>query len=208
MSPIKRSNVTPDYGWNERAGRYVNLSTGRFVTNSQIKGALEGMVDASKRNINGLSQSLLDGDISLAEWRASMMAEIKTMHTAAAAAKRGGWAQMSQSDWGWTGSKIKAQYQYLERFAQQILDGTQKLDGRVLTRANLYGMAQRGTFEEMGRRLAFNAGYTEERRVLGAAEHCDGCVEQAGQGWQPLGTLDPIGGEECRTNCQCEFEYR
>lgn len=203
-----RSPLTPDYGWNERAGRYVNLDTGRFVPRGQIKGALEGLVDSGKVNVRALSQSLLDGDISLAQWRAGMMQEIKVMHTASTAAARGGWAQMSASDWGYTGSKIKAQYKYLENFAQQIASGKQKLDGRLLVRADLYSQAPRGSFEEMVRRMMVNKGLTEERRVLGAAEHCEGCLEQAGLGWQPINTLDPIGAEECRTHCQCEFEYR
>ncbi|HEY6021351.1 MAG TPA: hypothetical protein VIY48_16040, partial [Candidatus Paceibacterota bacterium] len=52
-------------------------------------------------------------------------------------------------------------------------------------------------------------GYEEERRVLEpGADHCEGCEEQAAQGWQPIGTLDPIGDEECMTRCKCEFEYR
>jgi hypothetical protein len=48
----------------------------------------------------------------------------------------------------------------------------------------------------------------EERRVLGVADHCPGCLEQAGLGWQPIGTLDEIGTEECGNNCRCEYEYR
>jgi len=38
--------------------------------------------------------------------------------------------------------------------------------------------------------------------------NCNGCLEQAGLGWQPIGTLDEIGAEECGNNCRCEFEYR
>jgi len=38
--------------------------------------------------------------------------------------------------------------------------------------------------------------------------NCNGCLEQAGLGWQPIGTLDEIGAEECGNNCRCEYEYR
>jgi hypothetical protein len=38
--------------------------------------------------------------------------------------------------------------------------------------------------------------------------NCNGCLEQAGLGWQPIGTLDEIGAEECNQNCRCEFEYQ
>lgn len=204
----KTNPLTPEYGWSERASRYYNLSTGRFVSTSNVKTALEGVVTRSQANVRGLSQALLDGDITLAEWRAAMMSEVKVMHVASSAAARGGWAQMSQGDWGYTGNLVKKQYAYLERFAQDIASGKQKLDGRLLTRAGLYAEAPRGSFAEMFRRMMTGKGMTEERRVLGAAEHCDGCLEQAGLGWQPINTLDPIGAEECRTHCQCEFEYK
>jgi len=38
--------------------------------------------------------------------------------------------------------------------------------------------------------------------------NCNGCLEQASLGWQPIGTLDDIGDEECNMNCLCNFEYR
>jgi len=205
---IQSSTLTPEYVWNERAGRYASVVTGRFVSARNVKAALEGVVKASGDNITALSQSLLDGNITLAEWRAQMMVQVKTAHTAAAAAARGGWAQMSQSDWGAVGQLIKRQYQYLENFAQEIASGKQKLDGRLLTRAKMYAEAPRGTFEQIARRMAANKGMTEERRVLGFAEHCIGCTEQAALGWQPIGTLAPIGSQECRSHCQCHYEFR
>jgi hypothetical protein len=38
--------------------------------------------------------------------------------------------------------------------------------------------------------------------------NCNGCLDQASLGWQPIGTLDGIGEEECLSNCHCVFEYR
>lgn len=206
---MSRTNpLTPEYGWNERASRYVNLDNGRFVSSSVVKGELENVITSGQISIEFRTQALLDGNITAAEWRAGMLADIKTMHVAAAASARGGWAQMTPTDWGWTGSQIKKQYQYLERFAQDIVSGKQPLNGRLMVRAKLYGQAGRGTFEEMRRRMAYKSGQIKERRVLGHAEHCGGCKKQASLGWQPIGTLDPIGAEECLTNCQCTFEYR
>lgn len=53
-----------------------------------------------------------------------------------------------------------------------------------------------------------NRGYVEERSVLGIADHCDGCLAEAGKGWRPIGTLLPIGGRDCKARCRCHFEYR
>lgn len=201
--------LSSEYAWNEEAGRYVSLTTGRFVPFSAVRDALESVIDASAVRMNVVTQQLIDGQIPLAEWQAGMMEQIKLAHTAAAAASRGGWAQMSQADWGATGRMIRDQYDYLRNFAEEIASGKQALDGRALVRADLYGDAARGTFEQMRRRYEQQQnGMTEERRMLGDADHCPGCLEQASLGWQPIGTLDPIGAEECITRCHCNFIYR
>lgn len=74
----------------------------------------------------------------------------------------------------------------------------------------MYGGAPRGTYEEMRRRYEGQVnGMEEERRLLEKdGANCPGCLDQADLGWQPIGTLDPIGAEECQVNCRCEFEFR
>jgi hypothetical protein len=197
------------YGWNPTAHRYVDLESGRFVSQATIRDGLENLIDMSALNMNQLTQQLIDQQITLAAWQSGMMTEIKSAHVAASALSQGGWAQMTQSDWGATGQLIKEQYQYLRNFAQEIADGKQALDGRALVRSDMYGDAANGTYSEMIRRAQIAAGMEEERRILeDSINACDGCVEQAEQGWQPIGTLDPIGAEECQTRCRCEFDYR
>jgi hypothetical protein len=206
-----------EYGWNERAGRYVDQSTGRFVSFRTVKTELEAVVTASASNINTLSTRLVSGDITLAEWQLGMEREIKLSHVASAAAAKGGWAQMTPSDWGWVGSRVKEQYAYLRNFAQQIASGKEKLNGHLVARAEQYGMAARATYEEMRRRVMTNRGATEERRrITPGAEHCEGserrgtpgCEELALLGWQPIGSLPPIGAATCLMHCKCYFEYK
>jgi hypothetical protein len=206
--PIATSALTTAFGWNPPAGRYIDLATGRFIPFGQVRDGLESVMEASAARMNVVTQSLIDGNISLADWQTTMMEQIKLGHTASAASANGGWAQMTQSDWGATGQKIRDQYDYLRNFAGQIADGTQPLDGRCLVRADMYGQAPRGTFEAMRFRDAEESGAEEEIRILGDADHCDGCLEQAALGWQPLGILDDIGDEECLTRCHCSKRYR
>jgi len=200
----------PDYGWNEVAGRYINLDTGQFISSSKVRDALESVMDAANGHMNSLTMDLIGHNISLVQWQSAMMQEIKLAHTAAAASANGGWAQMTQSDWGFAGRLIRTQYEHLEKFANQIANGEQPLDGRALMRANLYGQAPRGTYEAQRQRQEILVnGMEEERRILEKdGANCQGCLDQAELGWQPVGTLDPIGAEECLTNCRCEFEYR
>lgn len=197
------------FGWNNAAKRYYELDSGRFVSRATLRDSLEALMDTSALNMNALTTKLIDGGISLADWQTGMMSEIKSAHVAASALSQGGWAQMTQSDWGATGQMIREQYDFLRNFAGQIASGEQPLDGRALVRSDLYGDAANGTFEAMKRRMMTNDGYDQERRVLeSGADHCDGCLDQAAQGWQPIGTLDAIGEEECQVRCRCEFEYQ
>jgi len=197
------------YGWNSGASRYIDMTTGRFVSQTLVRGGLEDMIDASAANMNLLSQSLLDGNISLANWQSAMMEQIKATHTASAALSQGGWAQMTQSDWGAVGQLIREQYDYLRNFAAQIASGEQPLDGRVLVRADMYGDASNGTFWEMDKRSHIQDGYNEGRRILeSGADHCDDCIAYAADGWMPIDEIPPIGDSQCVTRCRCEIEYR
>lgn len=196
------------YGWSENAQRYINLETGRFVSASTVRNALESLMQNSQANMNSLTQSLIEGNVTLAQWQTGMMQQIKVAHVAASAAANGGWAQMTASEWGFAGSLIKEQYQFLQNFAAQIASGEQGLDGRALMRANMYGEAARGTFEEMRRRSMIAAGMTEGRRILGDADHCDDCLEFAAEGWMPAEDVPAIGDSICLTRCHCEIEYR
>ena len=197
------------YSWNATAHRYYDAETGRFVPQSEIRNALENLIDQSGLNMNALTQSLQDGKISLADWQTGMMREIKLTHTASGALANGGWGQMTQADWGATGQLIREQYDYLRNFAKEIANGTQPLDGRMLVRADMYADASNGTFWEIDKRSHLQDGYDIGRRVLeSGADHCDDCLEYASEGWMPIEEIPEIGNSQCMTRCRCEIEYK
>ena len=197
------------FGWNATAHRYYDLTSGQFISSQTLADGLQSMMDTSAVNMNALTQQLIDNQISLSSWQASMMTEIKNTHVASSALANGGWAQMSQSDWGFVGSEIKAQYQYLANYANEIANGTQALDGRALVRSDLYADASNGTYWEMTSRGYMQDGFDEGRRVLeSGADHCDDCLEYANEGWQPIDDIPEIGNSQCLTRCRCEIEYR
>ncbi len=212
---IREFWLTEEYRWNEPAGRYI-ASSGQFVAFSAVQASLEEVLLGSQAEMDLLADRLQYGGIRVEEWRSMMIEQVKTVQVASAALGRGGWAQMSQADWGWVGRECRRQYAYLNRFADQIASGEQPLDGRFLTRAKMYGLAGRGTFEEMRRRYGkMYKGVVEERRRLTlGAEHCmtvgnkTGCLELAELDWQPVGTLPRIGFSPCIVNCRCYFEMR
>lgn len=127
---------------------------------------------------------------------------------------------------------------YLDRFRSQVESGVTPLDGRIAVRAGLYARAAWGVAwgvvrADAGRqsagivdplhpfphanpglrstpyaRAGSDRGNLLERRVLGDAHHCGDCPELADRGWQPYGTLPPIGATKCGPFCVCHFEYR
>lgn len=205
---IRTSSLTPDYAWNEKSGRYINVATGRYVSASVIRDELDRILLDARAETYEVTRQLIDDEINLIEWQLQMEKRIKTIHVVSAALALGGWAAMTAASWGKVGALIKAQYRYLDRFAREIESGKQKLDGSARVRAGMYAEAGRATHEAIRQQQRKAAGDTEERRVLGVADHCDDCVAEAAKGWQPIGTLRAIGDSKCKTHCHCKKEYR
>lgn len=195
------------YRWNEAARRYLD-ARGRFVPAVAVRDALDASIDESAGRMRDLSQALREGRVSLADWQLGMAREIRASQLAATALARGGWAQMRPADNGWAGQRIRTQYEYLRRFAEQIERGEQRLDGAFLQRAEQYIKAARTTHEEARRREARRAGDVEERSIRHAQDSCEQCIAEAARGWVPIGELVPVGQRACRANCRCSVEFR
>lgn len=199
----------PTYTWDEKAGRYRGAG-GKFVPAADVHRALNEAIDQSAKEIKAAALLLRDGSLSLSQWQVAMEREIKNSHLASAAAAVGGFGQMTKADYGRVGNQIKAQYQFLRSFVQDIQKGM-PLDGRFLNRAAMYIEAGRATYSLFERLRNKARGKGEERNILGNAEHCIGansCTEQTAKGWVPIGGLVPIGQRLCRVKCKCSIEYR
>jgi hypothetical protein len=204
----RSSTLTPAYSWDDRIGRYRDTSTGRFVQAAEIRRALDIVIEDARTEMRDLGQDLREGEIDIEIWQTQMAEGIKRSHLAYAALAVGGWAQMTQADFGRVGQRIRFQYDRLRRFAGQIASGAQRLDGSILRRVDLYVQATRATFHTFSRLMMSSRGFAEERNVLNPADHCVGCVGETDRGWVALGSLIPIGGRDCLTNCRCSIEYR
>jgi hypothetical protein len=191
--------------WNAKAGRYT--IGGRFVKQSEIRKALDASLAATSRTMANLSARLQKGNITLIEWERLMREAVKDAHLFSAALAKGGWAQMTQADYGRVGQMVRMQYTYLNRFAADIESGM-NLDGRFKARTEMYMEAGRTTYYNMYDQVQKKLGKTEERNILHSAEHCVQCIEQTGLGWVPIGELVQIGNRLCLTRCKCDKEYR
>lgn len=204
---IKPVPNVPEFRWNAAANRYI-ASNGQFVKVERIRGALDAFITGTVDAIETASNKLIAGEISLAQWQGEMMLHIKNANLAGGALEGGGWFNLSQADFGRMGQKIRGEYEYLRNFANQIESGAQPLNGRLTSRARLYGEQGRATYYEFGAIHAKEDGFKEERSFLTPSESCSECVGEAGKNWVPIGTLIPIGKRECLSNCNCYMQYR
>lgn len=196
--------------WNERAGRYINATTKRFVPWTQVRDSLDRAIDSSAAAMRQASQSLRDGTMRLTKWRSTMQTELKNMHLAAASLAKGGHKALTLADFGKVGATVKKEYGYLERLTAQIQSGAQPLDGRFLQRAEQYTKAGRATFEAQRRVEAIRRGQREMRSVRHASDSCPGCINQEALGWIALDDPRFIvpGSRQCRANCKCSLIFR
>lgn len=208
-----RSNIdlaSPTYTFDPTAGRYRSKATGRFVSEKAILSDIERYNETVLADaLEDLTKRMLDGRLDLASWQRQMAQEIKDSFIVNLQVGRGGKNATSFSDYGRAGNRLRFQYQRLNDFAAKIQLGD-LTPAQIIANARMYGLAPRTAFFDGVTSAKYAAGYVEERRVLNPAEHCSDCIQLAGLGWQPIGSLpEPGDGSTvCLTNDKCTKQYR
>lgn len=175
--------------------------------------AIDRHVARSRDNLRNIASELVAGKISPTQFRERMAAEIRIMHIGAATLGAGGILNLSENHMSLLNRRIAQQMAYLDNFVRDVQNRQAQgipLGNRDIARAGLYASAARVTASQAQRQFVTNQtrGESMERRVLGACEdHCADCESMAALGWQPVGSLPPIGDSECGQNCCCHFEY-
>ncbi len=199
------------YAWSPTAHQYFEVRTGRWVSRRTIRRALDRALEREALLARGLSNEYLDKNITLAEWRMGMRSIIKNTHQYSAALAKGGWAQLTQADYGRIGQRVRYHYEKLSGFVVDLEEGL-PLDGRYLQRAESYAQGSRSLYEQINRLEMADAGAVEERNILDDSlaeeRHCLQCPELSNEGWVSLGTLPVPGQRLCRSQCYCEMSYR
>jgi hypothetical protein len=193
------------YTWDGRRGRY--LDDGDLVPADAVRAALRTVVTDSADRLAVLAERFRDGRLDVIAWREAVRQELRTSYGVAASLAQGGVRQMGPSERGVLSGVLREQYGWLDQFA---LDAT---TGRVdpqsdafLARARLYAGQAHQTYEVFARRGAEGRGHTQERNVLGTADHCAECQALTARGWVPLGSLPLPGSRTCLGNCACTLE--
>jgi filamentous hemagglutinin len=191
--------------YDKKAARFRD-NRRRLISSDSIRRQIEKSVEMLGKDFRALSKRLNENQISFDEWKGQMREKIKSLHVLSAAVGRGGRRQMSKSDWGKVGAKIKKEYNFLENFAEEVKKG--HLSGsRLEYRASLYARSARTTFAEAEKTANKNVGKILCRRVVHAIESCEECRAWARKGFISIDKQPPIGSLICRSNCRCQIEY-
>lgn len=97
-----------------------------------------------------------------------------------------------------------------ETTTEQVVYPPRMTPGEFIARTEQYGNSVYSSGQEVARaRYIQGKVFDQERGYhVGADEPCPTCVERVNLGWQPIGTLRPIGDSECRCHCHCHLAYR
>lgn len=196
----------PKFRFDPRSGRY-RASSGRFLPSSTIRQWIDRTLDTHSRAVATLTEQFRSRTITLGQWEKGMRVELKHIHTYSALSALGGRSQLTQSDFGRIGQRLRQEYQFLQRLGDDIESGRQLPDGRLTNRARLFAQSGRSTFHAVERVEMLARGWDLEENVLANAEHCGGCLQETARGRVPIGSLVPIGSRPCLSNDRCRIRY-
>ena len=161
--------------------------------------------DEFEEEVSELSRKLRLGLITLVAWQIAMKQAIKRYHTDCALIAE----KLATVNWTEVSERVKAQYQWLGGFAQDIADKvgegwepTTAIDAR----ARLYGAAGLATFFVVLGRLKKWVRWV----TSGDAGVCDDCKTLESLGWmlyEDLPTHPGQGATICNGGCRCSLEY-
>jgi hypothetical protein len=194
------------YGFDRSSQRFRDLSTGRFVSEREVRDAVDRLADLTSRRMGEAAARYRAGQITSSDWLAEHLALVKQSQIASALAAYGGRANMTPERWGLVGYQIRVQYAFARKMAADVLSGRQRMNGRLDARARQYGQAARVLYENIRAREAATSALAWERNVRHASESCQQCRAQSAAGWVPRGTLVPVGARTCRSSCRCSIE--
>ena len=196
------------YRWEPNAGvsgRYRD-ERGRVVASSTVRRELDRYLDTDDP-AKALAEALRGRAVNLADWEIGMRRVVKNTHLNAIALERGGWANLTPSDYGRAGQIIREQYGYLKGFAADIASGKQRLDGTLGVRAKLYSQAARTSlYKSKAANMRLEVTHVRTRRS--ARDSCRQCLDLDGKVFRINDPSFPLPGQRiCRANCQCHLEY-
>jgi hypothetical protein len=202
--------------WDSQKKQYMYSATGQYISSLAIRDwAIEPFLRNIKIAMRAISENLQKRTITQVEWQEQTMYLVKYSQIAAALVANGGALNNTPADHSHIVEFVLAMLLFLQIFANGIEDGTQLMNGLLLSRTDLYAEAIRDAYEEMRRYAmgAYGIAALERRILQDGANHChtvgdlEGCPELADKGWKPIGTLPRLMNTPCRSHCKCYWDF-
>ena len=208
--------MSRQYGYDPVTDTYYEDRAGvrRSIPQSSIKLDVNRFALGIQAEQREITRRLIAEEITAQEWYQESARMLKLSTRAVADVARGSGEPMEEDDREKLLLLLLLLLFRLNRMAEGLNNGSLVLDGRLLINAGLLGSSTRASYENLRLTDHVSKGYTEGRRVLGVAEHCErhgdrpGCVELAALGWVPIERVVKIGEATCREHCKCTIEYR
>lgn len=197
------------YTYSRPAARYRDTATGKFVSRARITSLLEQNVNTAEDRLSQIIQSVAAKELAPGPAQVLIRDELRRLNLSNAALGKGGIDRLDFSDYGRVGRQLRDSYQRMSNLMHDVQSGKATLP-QALNRVQGYVLEARQQFFAAERAaLRQSDGRFEERRRLHANESCVDCVNYAGMGWQPMGTL-PLPGQasRCGSRCRCTIERR
>ena len=203
------------YVYDPETERFTNMASGRAVTDQQLRRYVFNVSNQASLRMKKSTQQLIAGVILLVAWYEEMRSLMSALYHTVLLLSIGGFLFEDDTARNLFYLLALPQLGRLDNFERQLETGTQKLDGRAMSRAGLYGSYGNGLWQNIRFDKGVAKGHTEAKRILGPNEnHCHdhgdrpGCWELWKKGWVPIGEMVKIGGATCYTHCLCEIKTR
>lgn len=195
----------PKFKWSAKRREYI-YGNGRAVSADTLNNWISQAADNAEQRMRSIAQRFVDGEINTAEWVIATKDEMRAGVRGMAMLANGG--TLDKKQLGAVGAAVRKQYGFFNDFLNAVENGEVAKGPALVARAGLYGANQFVQFQAFQRAREQQAGMTEEKNILGIADHCSGCLTETSRQWVTIGKLVPIGSRDCRARCRCHFEFR
>jgi len=199
-----------DWVWNQLTKRYRNAKTKKTVSSNTVLRLRDDFIDLKRDTFSDLTDNLINSRITVQEWILDMRKRVRDVNSAQYMLARGGRNAMFQTDLDTLSEIIKEQFDYLQKFGEEIRAGNLSAS-QITARSELY-MESSTRAHEQAKAASFDIELPEypadgnqickarcrcrweidEKKdtieaywlLNVAAKHCDSCLSNAAK-WAP-----------------------
>lgn len=196
--------------WDTQSRRYRNTQTGRWLSHVKIAELRDQYAGEQRGWADQAARRLAQKDWTVRRWEDEVRAKLKRTYLAEYMLGRGGKNVMTAADYGRVGNMLKAQYDFLRAFADDISAGTMS-EAQIAARTQLYHESSIQAFER-GKAAAYSGdlvlpAYPADGRTRCRARcKCRWRITETKTRWKAYWVRNK-GAESCQDCINREREY-